>query len=57
MEEKPREEFTLGNTTVIVHSNLVKMDKTQRREWFHKEVENGNPVLKEIAAAVEACYR
>ncbi|WP_191556578.1 endonuclease NucS domain-containing protein [Metabacillus idriensis] len=53
----PKEEFNIGNTMVVVHSPLVTLSKEERKKWFLDEWEKGNPVLKEIAAAVHACYR
>lgn len=55
--EKPRKKHRIGNATIIVHSILAKMTSEERTEWFKTEWEKGNPVLKEIAAAVEDCYR
>jgi len=49
-------EFKYGNTTVIIHSPLVLMSASERKEWFQKEWEKGNPVLKQIAKAVMDCY-
>jgi len=49
--------FQYGNTTVTIHSPLVLLNTEERREWFRKEWENGNPILKEIAEAVVDCYR
>jgi hypothetical protein len=57
MEETPKKAFQYGNTTVIIHSPLVLMTKEERKVWYSNEWEKGNTVLKEIAAAVEACYR
>ncbi|MRX56729.1 hypothetical protein GJU41_22560 [Bacillus idriensis] len=54
--EKPKKEFMIGNTTIIVHSPLVVMSSEERKQWFRDEWEKGNPILKEIAAAVHACY-
>ncbi|WP_197431005.1 hypothetical protein [Anoxybacillus sp. P3H1B] len=48
--------FKYGNTTVIIHSPLVHMSADERKEWFEKEWEKGNPVLKQIAQAVLDCY-
>ncbi|WP_198401551.1 hypothetical protein [Parageobacillus thermoglucosidasius] len=50
-------EFKYGNTTVIIHSPLVLMSAQERKEWFEKEWEKGNPILKQIAQAVIDCYR
>ncbi|MBA2874665.1 hypothetical protein [Thermaerobacillus caldiproteolyticus] len=50
-------EFKYGNTIVIIHSPLVLMSAEERKEWFEKEWEKGNPVLKQIAKAVLDCCR
>ncbi len=50
-------EFKFGNSTVIVHSNLVYMSKQERQEWFEKEWQKENPVLKNIIAAVRDCLQ
>jgi hypothetical protein len=52
----PSKEHKIGNSTIIIHSPLVVMTKDERKQWFKYEWEKGNPVLKEIAEAVEACY-
>jgi hypothetical protein len=49
--------FKFGNTTVVIHSKLVLMSADERKEWYRKEWEKGNPVLKQIAQAVIDCYR
>lgn len=49
--------FKIGNTTVVIHSQLVLMSADERKEWYRKEWEKGNPVLKQIAHAVIDCYR
>jgi hypothetical protein len=49
-------EFKFGNTTVIIHSPLANMTSEERREWYKKEMERGNPVLKEIEKAVNESY-
>jgi hypothetical protein len=56
-KETPKKVHKIGNTTLIVHSPLVAMTEEERAEWFKNEWEKGNSVLKEIAAAVEDCYR
>jgi hypothetical protein len=50
-------EFIFGNSKVIVHSKLVHMDKKEQREWFAKELNNHNPVLKNIVHAAYACQK
>lgn len=52
----PKKEHQIGNTTVIIHSPLVAMNSQERAEWYKTEWGKENKVLKEIAAAVEACY-
>jgi hypothetical protein len=49
-------EFNFGNTTVIIHSPLAQMSSDERREWYKVEQEKGNPVLKDIAQAVNDSY-
>jgi hypothetical protein len=49
-------EFKFGNTTVIIHSPLANMTSEERREWYREEMAKGNPVLKEIAQAVNDSY-
>jgi hypothetical protein len=56
MEETPKKAFQYGNTTVIIHSPLVLMTSEERKKWFKDEWEKGNPILMQIADAVEACY-
>lgn len=55
--ETPKKEHKIGNTTIIIHSPLVLMSETEREEWFRTEWEKGNPLLKQIASAVEDCYQ
>ncbi len=55
--ETPKKEHKIGNTTVIIYSPLVVMNEKERKDWFKSEWKKGNPVLKEIADAVNACYR
>jgi len=50
-------EYKFGNTTVVIHSKLVHMSPSERKQWYQKEWEKGNPVLKQIAKAVIDCYR
>jgi hypothetical protein len=49
-------EFKFGNSTVVIHSPLVDMTTEERRDWYQGEVAKGNPVLKEIAQAVNDSY-
>jgi hypothetical protein len=53
----PKKEHQLGNTTVIIHSPLVLMTESEREKWFKTEWENGNKTIKQIAMAVEDCYK
>jgi hypothetical protein len=50
-------EYTFGRTKVRVHSNLLDVTKEERRQWYREEMAKGNPILKEIAKAVNDCYR
>jgi hypothetical protein len=54
--ETPKKEHKIGNTTIIIHSPLVLMTSEERKQWFKDEWEKGNPILMQIADAVEACY-
>lgn len=49
-------EFQYGNTTVIIHSPLVLMTKEEQQEWYKDQINQGNPILKQIAEAVNDCY-
>lgn len=53
----PKKEHQIGNTTVIIHSPLVSMSSEERAAWYKTEWEKGNPVLKQIADAVDTCYK
>lgn len=50
-------EFKSGNTTIIIHSPLMDMTADEREAWFESEMEKGNPVLLNIAKAINDCYR
>ncbi|MBD8135775.1 hypothetical protein IFR10_09500 [Bacillus sp. CFBP 13597] len=49
--------FKLGDATIIIHSPLMDLTEKERKAWFKSEQQAGNPVLKEIAKAVNDCYR
>lgn len=51
MKVEPKE-FKFGNTTVIIHSPLAHMTPEEQKEWFDREWERGNPVLRNIAATI-----
>lgn len=53
----PEKTHQIGFSTVVIHSPLVAMSSEERKEYFEKERSAGNRVLKEIAFAVNACYR
>ncbi|WP_409293867.1 hypothetical protein V1498_11825 [Peribacillus sp. SCS-26] len=59
MEGKKRysKTYKYGNSTVIVHSDLLKLSEDESRQWFKREMAEGNPVLEDITRAVNACYR
>ncbi|MBD8138493.1 hypothetical protein IFR10_23745 [Bacillus sp. CFBP 13597] len=57
MSDGKGREFKSGNGTIIIHSKLMDMTKEERREWYRAEQKAGNPVLKEIAKAVNYCYK
>jgi hypothetical protein len=49
-------EVKIGNTKIVIKSQLASMTSDERRDWYHQETEKGNPILKRIAKAVNACY-
>jgi hypothetical protein len=49
-------EIKIGNTRIVIKSQLVQMTCEERRDWYRQETEKGNPILKRIAKAVNACY-
>lgn len=57
-KEQPEPEvMKLGNVTVIIRSGLNGMTSEQRREWFKREQEKGNPILEQISRAIYDCQR
>ncbi|GIN88661.1 hypothetical protein J6TS2_50470 [Heyndrickxia sporothermodurans] len=46
-----------GNTKIIIHSNFVYLSEEEQTKWFESELKKGNPIVKEIEAAVNACYQ
>lgn len=55
--DTPSKEYKIGNAKVIVYSPLTIMSSAEKKAWFQSEMEKGNPILKEIEAAVLDCYR
>ncbi len=49
-------EYQDGNTKIVIHSNFVHLSEKDKKEWFEMEMQKGNPILKEIEDAVNACY-
>jgi hypothetical protein len=49
-------EIKIGNTRGVIKSQLIMMTSEERREFYRQETEKGNPTLKRIAKAVNACY-
>ncbi|MFK9120725.1 hypothetical protein ACJEBK_28405 [Peribacillus frigoritolerans] len=47
----------IENTKIIIHSPLMDMTEDERKAWFDSEMKRGNPVLKQIAKAVNDCYK
>lgn len=50
-------EYQVGNTKIVIHSDFVLLSEKEKKEWFETELQKGNPILKEIEAAVNACYQ
>lgn len=57
MDPRPSKAFQFGNTTVIIHSPLALMSENEQREWYRREWEAGNPVLKQIVQAAVDCLK
>ncbi|KRF63392.1 hypothetical protein ASG99_04495 [Bacillus sp. Soil768D1] len=60
MEEKKKPfKYTVksGNATITIHSDLMKLTKEERAQWYKDEMAKGNPILLDIAKAVNNCYR
>jgi DNA-binding phage protein len=49
-------EIKIGNTKIVIKSQLAYMTSEERSEWYRSETEKGNPTLNRIAKAVNACY-
>jgi hypothetical protein len=47
--------FYHHETKIVIHSPLMGMNKEERREWFDREWENGNPVLREFVDLLWEC--
>ncbi|MGF6951026.1 hypothetical protein QF028_003531 [Neobacillus sp. B4I6] len=55
-QEKFKAIIKVGNTTGIIHSELMRLTSDERRQWFEKEAERGNPVLLELQRLVRESY-
>lgn len=49
-------EIKIGNTIGIIHSPLMELTKEERQRHFQSELENGNPVLKELERIINESY-
>lgn len=49
-------EYHFDNAKVVIYSPIANFSQKEKKQWFESEKEKGNPVLKEIEAAVNACY-
>ncbi|RFU60970.1 hypothetical protein [Peribacillus glennii] len=57
-EKKPyAKTYKYGNTTVIVHSDLLKLTDEERYEYFEEQKRLNNSVIMEIVRAINNCYR
>ncbi|MBK5500942.1 hypothetical protein [Peribacillus sp. TH14] len=60
MEEKKEtfaKTYQFGNTTVVVHSDLLKMTEEERDKWFREQRAAGNPDLLALERTVNEAYR
>ncbi|MBV7507402.1 hypothetical protein KW850_19365 [Bacillus sp. sid0103] len=55
-QEKFKQIMKIGNSTVIIHSELCRLSSDEKRQWFEEEIEKGNPVLLDIQRAIGDCY-
>jgi hypothetical protein len=54
--EKFKKIKKIGNSTVIIHSELGRLTENERSQWFKEELERGNPVLLELQRLVRESY-
>ncbi|CAH0289237.1 hypothetical protein [Peribacillus simplex] len=60
MDEKKKpfaKTYKFGNSTVIVHSDVLKLTEEERKQWYKDEMEKGNKVLLDIKKTVNEAYR
>ncbi|MBD8135759.1 hypothetical protein IFR10_09420 [Bacillus sp. CFBP 13597] len=57
MEKKPyAKTYRSGNTTMIVHSNLLKMSEEDAKQWVREQRAAGNPDLLALGRLVTEIY-
>ncbi|MEJ9230815.1 hypothetical protein LAV79_15265 [Peribacillus butanolivorans] len=57
-KKKPFEyKIMSGNTTIIIHSDLMKLTEEERAQRHKDELAKGDPVLLSIGKAMYDCYR
>lgn len=49
-------EYDFGKVKGSVSSPLLLLTSEERAQWYRDETEKGNPILLELAAAINACY-
>ncbi|MEY8731028.1 hypothetical protein AB9M92_01970 [Peribacillus frigoritolerans] len=60
MDEKKKpfaKTYKFGNSTVIVHSDVLKLTEEERKQWYKDEMAKGNKVLLDIKKTVNEAYR
>lgn len=50
-------EYLVGNTKIVIHSEIVLMTEEEKKQWFETEEAKENPVLKQISEAMMNCYQ
>ncbi|MBJ8037041.1 MULTISPECIES: hypothetical protein [Bacillus cereus group] len=45
--------YKSGQVTIVIHSNLVNMESSERREWFQRELDNENPILMQLNDVID----
>jgi len=52
-EDMESKTYKSGQVTIVIHSNLVNMESSERREWFQRELDNENPILMQLNDVID----
>ncbi|CAN7414412.1 hypothetical protein LJR015_004053 [Peribacillus frigoritolerans] len=50
-------EYHFEDSKVVIYSPIANFSDEEKKQWFEAEKTKGNPILKEIEEAVNACYQ